>query len=77
MHSLEIMASLGMTIWNLWPFVSAIIIGNAVCFAFFMAALRCSQLQKAGAKDDELPWWVYLGLIVAPVLMAGGVASLS
>ncbi|MDI9407821.1 MAG: hypothetical protein QM523_01080 [Candidatus Pacebacteria bacterium] len=66
-----------MTIWEIWPLVSAIIIGNAVCFAFFMAALHCSRLQKAGAKDAELPWWVYLGLIAAPVLMAGGVASLN
>ena len=65
-----------MTIWQLWPYVSATIIGNAVSFLFFMAALRCSQLQKAGAKDDELPWWVYLGLIVAPVVMAIGIASL-
>ena len=65
-----------MDIWQLWPFIAAIILGNALSFAFFMAALRCSQLQKAGAKDDELPWWVYLGLIAAPVVMAIGIALL-
>ena len=66
----------GMTIWQLWPFIAATILGNALSFAFFMAALRCSQLQKAGAKDDELPWWVYLGLIAAPIVMSIGIALL-
>ena len=66
-----------MTMTQLWPFISAIILGNALSFAFFMAALHCSKLQKDGAKDDELPWWVYLGLIAAPLVMAGGIASLN
>ncbi len=65
-----------MTLWEWWPYVSAVILGNAVSFAFFMAAMTCSRLQKAGAKDDELPWWVYLGLIAAPVILAVGVALL-
>ena len=65
-----------MDIWQLWPFVAAGIIANGVSFAFFMAALKCSQLQKNGARDDELPWWVYLGLIGAPLLMAAGIALL-
>lgn len=58
------------------PLVSAVIIGNAASFFFFMAAMKCSQLQKTGVKDDELPWWVYAGLIVAPIVMAIGVALL-
>jgi hypothetical protein len=66
-----------MDIWQLWPFVSAVIIANAICFCFFMAALHCSRLQKAGAKDDQLPWWVYLGLIAAPLVMAYGFSLLS
>ncbi len=66
-----------MTIWQLWPFIAATILGNALSFAFFMAALRCSQLQKTGVKDDELPWWVYLGLIAAPAIMAIGIALLN
>jgi hypothetical protein len=66
----------GMTIWQLWPFIAATVLGNALSFSFFIAALRCSQLQKAGAKDDELPWWVYLGLIAAPVVMSIGIALL-
>jgi hypothetical protein len=66
-----------MDIWQLWPFVSAVIIGNAACFAFFMAAMKCSQLQKNGVRDDQLPWWVYVGLIFAPVVMVVGVALLN
>ena len=66
-----------MDIWQLWPIVAAVILGNAASFLFFMAAMKCSQLQKTGVKDDQLPWWVYLGLVVAPLTMAGGVASLS
>lgn len=67
-------AGLGMYEWL--PLVSAVIIGNAASFFFFMAAMKCSQLQKTGVKDDELPWWVYAGLIVAPIVMAIGVALL-
>jgi hypothetical protein len=67
------MEARNLDIWQLWPFVSATIIGNAVSFAFFMAALKCSKLQKTGVKDDELPWLVYLGLICAPAVMGGGI----
>jgi hypothetical protein len=62
--------------WQFWPFVAATILGNALSFAFFFAALTCSKLQKDGAGDDELPWWVYLGLIIPPLSMAGGVVLL-
>jgi hypothetical protein len=63
-------------IWQLWPYVSAVILGNAASFAFFMAALKCSKLQKDGVGNDELPWWVYIGLIVAPLTMVFGVLLL-
>lgn len=66
-----------MDIWQFWSMVAAIIVGNAASFFFFMAAMKCSQLQKTGVKDDELPWWVYLGLITAPATGAIGVALLS
>jgi hypothetical protein len=66
-----------MDVWALWPFVSAIILANALCFAFFMAALKCSKLQKQGVPDDRLPWWVYAGLISAPLVAFGGFALLS
>jgi len=65
-----------MDIWELLPLISAIIIGNALCFAFFMAALQCSKLQKQGVDDNSLPLWVYAGLIAAPVVMAVGFALL-
>jgi hypothetical protein len=63
-------------IWQLWPIVSAVILGNAASFAFFFAAMKCSQLQKNGVKDDQLPGWVYAGLIVAPITMAIGIVLL-
>ena len=66
-----------MDIWQLWPFVSAVILGNAACFFFFMAAMKCSQLQKNGVKDVELPWWVYLGLVVAPIVAMVGIILLN
>ncbi len=66
-----------MTVWDIWPYVSAIILANALCFAFFMAAMKASKLQKQGAKDDQLPLWVYFGLIGAPVVMSGGFVLLS
>lgn len=65
-----------MDIWQLWPIVAAVILGNAASFFFFMAAMKCSQLQKNGVKDNQLPWWVYLGLIVAPVIGFVGIALL-
>jgi len=64
-------------IWQFWSIVAATIVGNAASFFFFMAAMKCSQLQKAGVKDDALPLWVYIGLIVAPVTGAIGVALLA
>ena len=66
-----------MDIWQLWPIIAAVILGNAASFAFFMAAMKCSQLQKTGVKDDELPWWVYAGLIVPPLTMVGGIVLLN
>lgn len=56
----------------LFPIIAAVIIGNGLCFLFFVAAVKCHRLQNAGAKDDELPWWVYVGLIAAPAMMAFG-----
>ena len=67
----------GMDVWYLFSVVAAVIIGNALSFAFFMAAMKCSQLQKNGAKDDELPLWVYAGLIAAPAFGAIGFSLLS
>lgn len=66
-----------MDIWQFLSLVSAMILGNAVSFLFFMAAMKCSQLQKNGVPDDQLPLWVYAGLAVAPLTMAGGVSLLS
>ncbi|MDZ7906515.1 MAG: hypothetical protein U5N55_12645 [Cypionkella sp.] len=54
------------------PIVASVILANFLSFAFFMAAMKASQLQKAGAKDDQLPLWVYAGLIAAPSLAAFG-----
>ena len=65
-----------MDIWQLWPFISAVILGNAVSFFFFMAAMKMSRLQKDGVQGDELPWWVYLGLFLAPAVMAVGISLL-
>lgn len=66
-----------MDVWALWPIVSAVILGNALSFAFFMAAMKASKLQKQGAKDDQLPMWVYAGLIAAPAVSAVGFSLLS
>ena len=52
--------------------VAAVIFANAVSFAFFMGAMKASQLQMKGVKDDELPLWVYPCLFVAPLAAAGG-----
>lgn len=67
---------LGMDIWALWPIVSAVIIGNAASFAFFMAAMKWSKLEKTGVKDDELPWWVYVCLLVPMGVAMGGMLLL-
>lgn len=66
-----------MDLWEWWPFFTAVVIGNAVSFAFFMAAMKCSQLQKTGVQDDQLPWWVYAGLIAAPISICVGIALLN
>ncbi len=54
--------------------VGAVIGANAACFAFFMAAMKASRLEKMGVRDDELPLWVYPCFIVAPLLFAVGAA---
>ncbi|MBM1570141.1 hypothetical protein [Sulfitobacter mediterraneus] len=59
-----------MEFWYFCQIAGAVMLGNAFSFAFFMGAMKCSKLQKNGVKDDELPWWVYLCLIV-PLLFAG------
>lgn len=65
-----------MDIWQYFSIVSAVILGNAASFFFFMAAMKMSKLQKDGVGDDELPWWVYVGMIIAPVTMSIGAALL-
>lgn len=66
--------------WSIYDWlkvVSAVVFGNALVVSWVAAAIKCHQLQKTGVKDDELPWWVYLGLIAAPLTVAGGAALLS
>jgi len=59
----------GMDVFGLIQIATAVILGNAVSFAFFMGAMKCSKLQKNGVKDDELPWWVYVCLL-SPLMFA-------
>lgn len=66
-----------MDIWYFMQIVAAVIFANAASFAFFMAAMKMSKLQKTGVKDDEFPWWVYLCFIVPPLIMAGGASLLA
>jgi len=56
---------------------AAVMLGNAVSFAFFMGAMKCSKLQGKGVADDALPLWVYACLIAAPLSLAGIMASIS
>lgn len=67
----------GMDIWNFISVSAAVIFGNAASFAFFMGAMKCSQLQKTGVKDDELPWWVYACLLAPGPFVIGGVMLLN
>ncbi len=57
-------------IWFFFGIVGAVVFGNGVSFYFFLAAMKASKLQKDGAKDNELPLWVYPGLIAGPALVA-------
>ena len=66
-----------MDIESFFQISSAVIFANAASFFFFMAAMKCSKLQKNGAKDDELPPWVYAGLIAAPSFMGVGLYLLN
>ena len=65
-----------MDIWAIWPIVSAVIIGNAASFAFFLAAMKMSRLEKTGVKDDEFPWWVYVCFLVPCAVAIGGLLLL-
>lgn len=67
----------GMDTWNFLSTITAVILGNAASFAFFMGAMKCSQLQKNGVKDDALPLWVYACLIAAPMVAIPGAYLLS
>lgn len=68
---------IGMDLWNWVQIVAAVILANAVSAGYFFAAVRCYQLQKRGAKDDQLPWWVYAWLLVAPAIVAAGAYGLT
>lgn len=61
-----------MDVYYFFQVVAAVIMGNAFSFAFFMAAMKASKLQKDGAGNDELPAWVYAGLIAAPIACTFG-----
>lgn len=52
--------------------IAAVMVANLASFAFFMGAMRASKLQKNGARDNELPWWVYLCLIAPPLMISCG-----
>lgn len=62
----------GMSTAYFFQIVAAVIVANGLCFAFFMGAMKCSQLQKEGVGDDELPLWVYACLVVPPLFVALG-----
>jgi|OM-RGC.v1.035472217 uncharacterized membrane protein YhdT len=61
---------------NFVQIIAAVMVANAASFAFFMAAMKCSKLQKQGVKDDALPLWVYACLVL-PLLFAGWGISLT
>lgn len=61
---------------ELWPIVTAVVVGNAASFAFFMAALQCSKMQKNGTQSDNLPLWVYAGLLAGPAALLTGMSYL-
>lgn len=66
----------GMEFDNFVQIIAAVMVANAASFAFFMAAMKCSKLQKQGVKDDALPLWVYACLVL-PLLFAGWGISLT
>ena len=64
-----------MDIWQLWPIVSAVIPGTRRRFSFH-GRDEVQQASEGGRRDDELPWWVYAGLIVAPLVAMIGIMLL-
>ena len=46
--------------------VCAVIVANAACAAFAVAAIAIIRLEKRGVSQDDFPWWVY-GCLLAPV----------
>jgi hypothetical protein len=66
-----------MDIWYWLQIVAAVIVANGLSLGWFLAAIKCHRLQKTGVKDDQLPWWVYAGLIAAPVMGAAGLVLTS
>lgn len=61
-----------MDIWFFVQVAAAVVFGNAASFAFFMAAMKASKLEKKGVSDDNFPAWVYAGLMAAPLLLSWG-----
>lgn len=66
-----------MNIDDILHIATAVILGNAVSFAFFMAALKISRLQSQGASEDDLPLWTWLCMIPAPLVCLIGFATLA
>lgn len=68
-----LMEGVGLDIWLWLQYVSAVIVGSGAAIFWAVAGIYSYQLQtKTGAKDDELPLWVYAGFIIAPALGVAG-----
>lgn len=61
-----------MDIYEYFKVVSAVIFANGFSVAFFLAAMKAINMQKKGAKDDELPLAVYFCLAVPLIVAAVG-----
>jgi len=44
--------------------ICAVIVANAVCAAFVVAAITSVRLEKQGVSQNDLPMWVYFCFIL-------------
>ena len=50
--------------------LSAVLIGNGLAVVFFYALFWADAARKRGVPEDRLPWWVYVGGTLPPIIAA-------
>lgn len=57
--------------------VAAVVAANGLTAMFLYGGWHSVQFAKKGVPEDRLPWWVYVCMVVPPLVAAAGIYTLS